>query len=352
MGPPLSQQQALPNGGRVFRSFLEWCRAHPSETITGGLVFLLHVVVLAFISTQREMPTVFAPKGHVIVKTVQLNPKSALAALKTGFATAQGMAVAKTAPPAIHRDPAKTESKTAEVETESRKEEVAAPTPVKKAEKPRSQAKSSKTAVRDKAGTKSKGESAKNKQEVIQQGPFKKKKLPLKRNPGKVASKTAPKGAVAEEGPQISTKQQALLDNVKATLDRVSAARSANASDVGEVAYFSSMPLAAAPGLLTLAIDAEEVGVENGLTEHQMGYCEELVSRLKLHLRLPEVGKVVIKLTLSKLGSVSKVETVALESSLNGKYIENTLPAVNFPSFGPHFGEEEEHTFLLALCNE
>jgi hypothetical protein len=88
------------------------------------------------------------------------------------------------------------------------------------------------------------------------------------------------------------------------------------------------------------------------LTPQEIGYHEELASRLKLLLRLPEFGEVKIKLTLERSGRFVKVVIVSAESASNRKYIEKTLPALKFPSFGNNFNDLDQYTFVIALSNE
>lgn len=88
------------------------------------------------------------------------------------------------------------------------------------------------------------------------------------------------------------------------------------------------------------------------LSSQEIGYHEELASRLKLLLRLPEFGEVKIKLTLERSGRFVKVVIVSAESTSNRKYIEKTLPSLKFPSFGNNFSDLDQYTFVIALSNE
>lgn len=87
------------------------------------------------------------------------------------------------------------------------------------------------------------------------------------------------------------------------------------------------------------------------LSDREMDYREELASRLKLLLRLPEYGDVKIKLTLKRAGSVSKVVIVSSESESNKKYVEKALLGLTFPPFGNNFPGIDDYTFSITLSN-
>ena len=81
----------------------------------------------------------------------------------------------------------------------------------------------------------------------------------------------------------------------------------------------------------------------------EVGYRDELASRLQILLRLPEFGEVKIKLTLARSGRVIKLDILSAESSVNRKYIEKTLPTLTFPPFDRNFESKDEHTFSITL---
>lgn len=88
------------------------------------------------------------------------------------------------------------------------------------------------------------------------------------------------------------------------------------------------------------------------LSSYEMSYRDEIATRLKLLLRLPEYGDVKVDLTLDRTGKVSKVSIVNADSTLNRKYIEKTLPELSFPPFGIHYASATEYTFSITLSNE
>lgn len=82
------------------------------------------------------------------------------------------------------------------------------------------------------------------------------------------------------------------------------------------------------------------------------GYRDELVSRLQMMLKLPERGEVRIKLTLSKTGKFVKLEILSPSGGLNRKYVENSLPSIQFPAFGRELGNAIESSFNITLSSE
>ncbi|QLH36449.1 MAG: hypothetical protein HWD61_10185 [Parachlamydiaceae bacterium] len=116
----------------------------------------------------------------------------------------------------------------------------------------------------------------------------------------------------------------------------------------------SSQTLAvAAPAAITsLQIDALPSNSGSPLTSGEANYRDELASRLKLMLKLPEHGDVQLKLTLDRSGKVTKVNIVKTASQANRSYVEKSLPALKFPSFGNHFENMSEYTFIIQLSNE
>lgn len=87
-------------------------------------------------------------------------------------------------------------------------------------------------------------------------------------------------------------------------------------------------------------------------SSQERSYHQELISRLKLQLKLPDYGEVKVKLTLERSGRVAKVSVIAAESSKNRAYIEKKLPDMNYPSFGSNFPEHSQYTFVLVLSND
>jgi colicin import membrane protein len=102
-----------------------------------------------------------------------------------------------------------------------------------------------------------------------------------------------------------------------------------------------------------LHIDALPTGsVIEGISGKERSYREEIGQRLKRALRLPDLGQVKIKLTLSRSGKVLQVQILSSESEKNKQYIERTIPSLVFPSFGTNFIELSQYTFDIILTHD
>jgi hypothetical protein len=77
----------------------------------------------------------------------------------------------------------------------------------------------------------------------------------------------------------------------------------------------------------------------------------ELIKRLKLTLKLPEVGVVHLTITIKKSGEIAHFE-VEKGSKGNSDYLKATLPQIKLPPFGHHFEGSSEHTFSFSLSSE
>lgn len=81
-------------------------------------------------------------------------------------------------------------------------------------------------------------------------------------------------------------------------------------------------------------------------------YPNEMTAHLHNCLHLPEFGEVKIQLTLRQDGSVAKLVVLRSESERNKRYLESSLPKLQFPSFTGSFAKKKDHTFILTFCNE
>ncbi|HEV8052196.1 MAG TPA: hypothetical protein VGP47_06860 [Parachlamydiaceae bacterium] len=102
-------------------------------------------------------------------------------------------------------------------------------------------------------------------------------------------------------------------------------------------------------------LEVDTLSVPKGapaISYRETTYRDELASRLKLLMRLPEYGDVKINLTLDRSGKVLKVSVISAESKVNRTYVEKTLPGLTFPSFGGNFESAAEYTFPITLSNE
>jgi hypothetical protein len=107
--------------------------------------------------------------------------------------------------------------------------------------------------------------------------------------------------------------------------------------------------LAAIP---TAATTKQAVGVSGSVaTDVAMGYEAELISKLKIVLKLPEMGDVKVSLTLNRQGKITQFHILSSVSAVNKKAVETHLPAISFPPFGQAYSGETTHTFTLTLTN-
>ncbi len=111
--------------------------------------------------------------------------------------------------------------------------------------------------------------------------------------------------------------------------------------------------VAVAPAAITsLQIDALPEGDAAPLSPGEKSYRDELASRLKLMLKLPEHGDVQLKLTLNRTGKALNIVILKSASIVNRSYVEKTLPGLKFPPFGNQFENMSEYTFIIQLSNE
>lgn len=143
-------------------------------------------------------------------------------------------------------------------------------------------------------------------------------------------------------------RQQKLVAAAEESIAKITGSH-ANLVAAKGTAALSTTPRAIA----SLQIDSLHIAKEGPtLTVREATYRDELASRLRLLLRLPEYGEVKVNLTLDRLGGVSKVVIKSAESIANRNYIEKTLPVLSFPAFGINFESATEYTFLITLKNE
>lgn len=97
---------------------------------------------------------------------------------------------------------------------------------------------------------------------------------------------------------------------------------------------------------------------QNGASQAESGaasyltYEKRLVDFLRLQLRLPEFGDVVVEASLDSRGSLLQWQIVSFASEKNKTYVEKHFSGVRFPPFGTEFPGEHEKTFRLVLSQE
>ncbi|HRD55110.1 MAG TPA: hypothetical protein PLC42_01805 [Parachlamydiaceae bacterium] len=170
------------------------------------------------------------------------------------------------------------------------------------------------------------------KKEVKMAKPAVKKEAPVVLKEAPVVLKEAPKKE-SKETLEKKEKQKALIAAAKSNLAK------ANKT-------FSKKEDASSIALGPLSFEQEG---KIGDTIWQLGYRDELASRLQSLLKFPEKGEVKIKLTLERSGKVLKLLIDSFESKKNRDYIEKTVKNLDFPSFQGDFNEFSEYTFSITL---
>lgn len=301
--------------------------------ISVAVIAFHSIALLMAIYSSNTPPTVKPhPMERLVVKTIALGEKKKLPAVTAPSPPKQEVAIASTpepeplpSPPAVEPAPPKPQ----ESPPPPPKPEVAAskkiePKPKKKAPEKKVVAKTDKKMDKVK-------ETAKQPVAQVEKKPA--KKVEYKPDPQVEAAKA---------------KQRELLAKAQESFAKIGQNKSKPISTSSNNDWAKKMP-----GQITnLEIDALPSGEMTALSSKEMGYRDEIASRLKLLLSLPEYGEVKVKLTLERTGKVNKVAIVSAESKLNRTYIENTLPAMSFPHFGSNFDGLSQYTFLINLSND
>ena len=155
--------------------------------------------------------------------------------------------------------------------------------------------------------------------------------------------------AIAAEKQRVEyEKQQALITQAQERIANIGK----NRDKIGSIASSKSAISEGPKSIAALEIDTLNTAGGPPLSDKEVSYLQEVASRLKLQLRLPQYGEVNIKLTLQRSGKVAKVIVTSAESNENKKYVEKTVPTLNFPSFGSQLGNVDEYTFSFILRNE
>jgi colicin import membrane protein len=284
-------------------------------------VVALHLLFIAFVTTQTFETAPLKPVQKLIVKTITLNEGR--------------VSVPRDVAPAPIVEPPAPVLAEPEPEPIAEVEEEAPPIPEPKVEK-----------VVPKAKPAPKPKPVKKvipKKTVPVKKPVAKKKEAVKKPaPKKATPAKKPAAAVDPKAAAIKAKQRELVAQAQASLAKVGKATPA----LKGVASASNAPAK----INSLSVDA--VGDDLALNVREIGYRNELASRLRTLLTLPEHGDVKIKLKLERSGKFLSVSIVHAQNSANRKYIEKSLPALTFPSFGSNFSGHLDYTFLITLSND
>lgn len=173
-------------------------------------------------------------------------------------------------------------------------------------------------------------------------------KAPAKPNPEK--PKIDPKVEAAKSKAQQETqnRQKKLIAAAQESIAKIDQGLVKINAAKSSLNTISTVPAA----LASLQIDALPATHAEAPTPGEKSYRDELASRLKLMLKLPEHGDVQLKLTLDRLGKAVKVSIIKSASSANRSYVEKTLLNLKFPPLGNHFENMSEYTFIIHLSNE
>lgn len=307
------------------------------------IVLCAHILAILLTFFQFQKPPVAIKKEVLIVKTIELG-----AAASSTREVKKAEVKKKVEEPKVE-----VEEKQPEVKKEIKKE---APKPVEEVKK--------EVKVEEKKPTPvlKKETATVVKKEVVPKKSAEKKttvkKAEVKKKaPEKAAVKTPKKKEAAP--PPIDNlkqeiakkakieKQQALLKTARESMAKI------DKNAVVASGKSTSIPFRKPGKIEKLQIEALPVGGSKAVfTDRESSYQEELASRLKLFLRLPDYGEVKVKLTLERSGKVSAVAIVSSQSDANRKYIEKTLPGLSFPGFGDNFSGHSQYTFQVSLSNE
>lgn len=326
------------------------------------IVFLLHAVVLTMSAfMESSLPILKQIPAKLVVRTINLSEERVHNAVEKKEAVSQPIepvsqkeiAYVSTS---IEKEESDEEEKELTVEPVTKeKEEVEKPIPK---ESPKAVPKAIKDAPQKKVEAKKSAEKKKSppKKEVKPSEKTKPKPKAEVKNTQKKEKKELPK---PKDKPKQEVKSDSKLDSQKTKQRELIAKAQKNIANIGKgagktatskMAESSSVTIPGAIG--SLNIESISTHGDSLFTPQERDYYDELASRLKLLLRLPEFGEVKIKLTLERSGKFVKLAIVNAQSKKNRTYIEQTLPSLKFPSFGDHFGLHSQHTFLINLSND
>lgn len=321
------------------------------------IVFLLHAAFFSFVAiTSFEKKS--SPCGHLLVQTVVLSPKAGFAAqdlesVSTSFgalassAPAQGAAAAPSpSEPQQEKQESTGDSSQEEDDDNAGEEQNVAPKP---SQKPKIAFVEKKRATKKQTKKRGQTHSPKSKGKPTAK--------PQKKKPSNQAQNSSSPSHDEGKLQRNLEMRLGLVSDAMKSLERASGMAGAggngsNGSGKGEGCGGKGGKGVSKIGLLQSDSITAIATPEVGDSPFARNYISELVSRLKLNLRLPEYGEVRIQLTLTRDGAVKKVSIVSAKSHQNKQYVLKTVPHLSFPKFGDNFEKEPEHTFSLNLSNE
>lgn len=318
-------------------------------------VVLMHISLLLLSAFLPDAKPVQPPVKQIVVKTITLGappttahskPIEKIEPISAPISEPEPVEIIEeevvVAPPEPTPQPVEEPKEVEEVKPEQPKKTPPKPTPKKEVKKSTPKPKS-----KPKAKPKPKPQSKKptKPKKEVKKTEAAPKKAP--EQPKKPKDQTPSKPKVDPQVEAAKAKRRELLAKAQKSIAQI------DTSDTLSAASAVTAVAAAIPGKIE-SLQVETFPSDGGeqLNSQERSYYDELASRLKLLLRLPEFGEVKIKLTLARSGKYVKVSIVRAESQSNRKYVEKTLPTLKYPAFGNNFSGKDQYTFVISLSNE
>lgn len=179
----------------------------------------------------------------------------------------------------------------------------------------------------------------------VKSAPVAKKMEKKKQIPEKKKETPKPKKEKEPVPKPPSHESQALLEELSKTLQKI--------TDRNEKDFKVPKIQTIAPISPEKESPSAEISFEfNAADPADLWYREELIKRLKLYLKLPDIENIHVRLVINKSGSVSKIIIVESKSKKNENYVLKTIPTIPFPKFGSQMSKYEYRIFPLILESE
>lgn len=167
--------------------------------------------------------------------------------------------------------------------------------------------------------------------------------------PPKQKTSPKPSAKVPKESPSKPNGPKEPKKDKKYTFQKDLLAKATESISKIQTPSISNLPTLKAPDAFQTV---EMADMQTPADSSLLSYQEELSHQLKLMLKLPEVGRVVLDLTVGRSGNVIKISFVEARSQVNKKYLEKALPSLQLPPFGIYFKGSAEKTFRLELRSD
>lgn len=183
------------------------------------------------------------------------------------------------------------------------------------------------------------------------------KKAPPKENKknenkpsSQVTQKETPKQTLSPDPKEVAlkAKKNELLLSAKEKISKINLSSDTMVGKSKQLELTTATP----SRIESLTSDTLSIDTDATLSVKESAYKDELRSRLKLMLKLPQYGDVKIKLTINRQGKVSDLKVISAANQMNKEYIEKNLKKMNLPPFGSNFPGEESYTFTITISNE